>query len=130
MIKHLKKKEKKREHRPPPPPTKKKFVVNVVFVNSSGIIFLLKPNEALSFGTTGSQAPSSSLMDSLYQTATFESSPQMEKFLCDRLLDPAQTISERFRSLFSLRNLKGPGPRNALILGSCILPLVPFSILL
>ncbi|KAK8982322.1 hypothetical protein V6N11_037494 [Hibiscus sabdariffa] len=39
----------------------------------------------------------------------------MEKFLCDRLLDPSQPISERFRALFSLRNLKGPGPRNALI---------------
>ncbi|EOX94514.1 ARM repeat superfamily protein isoform 2 [Theobroma cacao] len=39
----------------------------------------------------------------------------MEKFLCDRLLDPTQPISERFRALFSLRNLKGPGPRNALI---------------
>ncbi|XP_044501501.1 deoxyhypusine hydroxylase [Mangifera indica] len=45
----------------------------------------------------------------------FESSPDMEKFLCDRLLDPTQPISERFRALFSLRNLKGPGPRNALI---------------
>ncbi|XP_039021156.1 deoxyhypusine hydroxylase-like [Hibiscus syriacus] len=39
----------------------------------------------------------------------------MEKFLCDRLLDPSQRISERFRALFSLRNLKGPDPRNALI---------------
>ncbi|PON97359.1 Coatomer beta subunit [Trema orientale] len=42
----------------------------------------------------------------------------MEKFLCDRLLDPTQPISERFRALFSLRNLKGPGPRNALILAT------------
>lgn len=41
----------------------------------------------------------------------------MEKFLCDRLLDPTEPISERFRALFSLRNLKGPGPRNALIQG-------------
>jgi deoxyhypusine monooxygenase len=39
----------------------------------------------------------------------------MEKFLCERLLDPTQPISERFRALFSLRNLKGSGPRNALI---------------
>ncbi|XVE72974.1 hypothetical protein DITRI_Ditri11bG0080800 [Diplodiscus trichospermus] len=39
----------------------------------------------------------------------------MEKFLCDRLLDPTQPISERFLALFSLRNLKGPGHRNALI---------------
>ncbi|XP_048429592.1 deoxyhypusine hydroxylase-A-like isoform X2 [Pyrus x bretschneideri] len=46
---------------------------------------------------------------------TFESSPEMVKFLCDRLLDRAQPISERFRALFSLRNLKGPAPRDALI---------------
>ncbi|KAF3436181.1 hypothetical protein FNV43_RR23273 [Rhamnella rubrinervis] len=51
-------------------------------------------------------------------TTSFESSPDMEKFLCDRLLDPAQPISERFRALFSLRNLKGPAPRNALILAT------------
>ncbi|XP_060676395.1 deoxyhypusine hydroxylase isoform X2 [Ziziphus jujuba] len=48
----------------------------------------------------------------------FESSPEMEKFLCERLLDPNQPISERFRVLFSLRNLKGPAPRNALILAT------------
>ncbi|KAL0714720.1 hypothetical protein Bca4012_021699 [Brassica carinata] len=42
----------------------------------------------------------------------------VEKFLCDRLVDQSQPISERFRALFSLRNLKGPGPRNALILAS------------
>ncbi|KAJ0053581.1 hypothetical protein Pint_01763 [Pistacia integerrima] len=48
-------------------------------------------------------------------TKPFESSPDMENFLCERLLDPTQPISERFRALFSLRNLKGPGPRNALI---------------
>ena len=41
----------------------------------------------------------------------------LEKFLCERLVDQSQPISERFRALFSLRNLKGPGPRNALILG-------------
>ncbi|KAL0724719.1 hypothetical protein Bca4012_039318 [Brassica carinata] len=41
-----------------------------------------------------------------------------EKFLCELLLDHSQPISERFRALFSLRNLKGPGPRNALILAS------------
>ncbi|CAL1401229.1 unnamed protein product [Linum trigynum] len=39
----------------------------------------------------------------------------MEQFLCERLVDPSQPISERFRVLFSLRNLKGPGPRAALI---------------
>ncbi|KAG6502306.1 deoxyhypusine hydroxylase-B-like [Zingiber officinale] len=45
----------------------------------------------------------------------FESSPEMERFLCDRLLDGNQPISERFRALFSLRNLRGAGPREALI---------------
>ncbi|KAJ7977274.1 Deoxyhypusine hydroxylase [Quillaja saponaria] len=48
----------------------------------------------------------------------FVSSPEMEKFLCELLLDPTQPISERFRALFSLRNLKGPGPRNALIIAT------------
>ncbi|KAB2620656.1 deoxyhypusine hydroxylase-B-like [Pyrus ussuriensis x Pyrus communis] len=49
-------------------------------------------------------------------TATsFESSTEMVKFLCDRLLDTTQPISERFRALFSLRNLNGPAPRDALI---------------
>ncbi|KAF5482370.1 hypothetical protein F2P56_002944 [Juglans regia] len=48
----------------------------------------------------------------------FGCSPGMEKFLCDRLGDPAQPISERFRALFSLRNLKGPAPRDALILAT------------
>ncbi|XP_062092530.1 deoxyhypusine hydroxylase [Humulus lupulus] len=57
-------------------------------------------------------------MDSLNHNATFRSSPEMEKFLCNRLLDPTQPISERFRALFSLRNLKGSGPRNALILAT------------
>ncbi|KAI9110192.1 hypothetical protein K1719_018634 [Acacia pycnantha] len=47
----------------------------------------------------------------------FVSSPDMEKFLCKLLLDSMQPISERFRALFSLRNLKGPSPRDALILG-------------
>ncbi|KAK2665621.1 hypothetical protein Ddye_004195 [Dipteronia dyeriana] len=45
----------------------------------------------------------------------FGVSPDMEKFLCQRLLDPTQPISERFRALFSLRNLNGSRPRNALI---------------
>ncbi|CAN6545381.1 unnamed protein product [Malus baccata var. baccata] len=54
--------------------------------------------------------------DAAATTATsFESSPEMVTFLCDRLLDPTQPISERFRALFSLRNLKGPAPRDALI---------------
>ncbi|KAL6968215.1 deoxyhypusine monooxygenase [Sarracenia purpurea var. burkii] len=45
----------------------------------------------------------------------FAVSPETEKFLCDRLLDQNQPISERFRALFSLRNLRGSRPRNALI---------------
>ncbi|PIA45301.1 hypothetical protein AQUCO_01700677v1 [Aquilegia coerulea] len=45
----------------------------------------------------------------------FESSSETEKFLCERLLDQTQPISERFRALFSLRNLRGSGPREALI---------------
>ncbi|KAH6800753.1 hypothetical protein C2S52_001217 [Perilla frutescens var. hirtella] len=40
----------------------------------------------------------------------------MERFLCERLLDEKQPISEQFRVLFSLRNLLGAAPRNALIL--------------
>jgi deoxyhypusine monooxygenase len=44
----------------------------------------------------------------------------MEQFLCERLVDQTQPIHERFRALFSLRNLKGPGPRNALIHGSSL----------
>ncbi|KAJ8747014.1 hypothetical protein K2173_012993 [Erythroxylum novogranatense] len=42
----------------------------------------------------------------------------MEQFLCDRLLDSTQPISERFRALFSLRNLKGSAPRDGLILAA------------
>ncbi|KAI3889987.1 hypothetical protein MKW92_002669 [Papaver armeniacum] len=48
----------------------------------------------------------------------FESSPETEKFLCERLLDQNRSISERFRALFSLRNLRGPGPRQALVLAT------------
>ncbi|XP_058198275.1 deoxyhypusine hydroxylase-like [Rhododendron vialii] len=46
---------------------------------------------------------------------SFTVSAETEKFLCDRLLDQNQPISERFRALFSLRNLRGPRPRTALI---------------
>lgn len=42
----------------------------------------------------------------------------MEEFLCKKLLDSSQPISERFRALFSLRNLHGPGPRQALMLAT------------
>ncbi|KAK9281849.1 hypothetical protein L1049_004755 [Liquidambar formosana] len=49
---------------------------------------------------------------------SFGSSPEMERFLCERLLDPTQPISERFRALFSLRNLRGPAPRDTLILAT------------
>uniref|UniRef100_A0ACD5YVI6 Uncharacterized protein n=1 Tax=Avena sativa TaxID=4498 RepID=A0ACD5YVI6_AVESA len=45
----------------------------------------------------------------------FDSSPEMERFLCGRLLDAEQPIAERFRALFSLRNLRGDGPRQALL---------------
>ncbi|XP_047325917.1 deoxyhypusine hydroxylase-like [Impatiens glandulifera] len=45
----------------------------------------------------------------------FKVSMETEKFLCHRLMDQSQSISERFRALFSLRNLRGSGPRNALI---------------
>jgi hypothetical protein len=47
----------------------------------------------------------------------FQSSPEMERFLCGRLLDAAQPIAERFRALFSLRNLRGDAPRQALLQG-------------
>ncbi|XP_057518702.1 deoxyhypusine hydroxylase [Amaranthus tricolor] len=49
---------------------------------------------------------------------SFEASEETVKFLCDRLVDQTQPISERFRALFSLRNLKGNLPRNALILAT------------
>lgn len=49
---------------------------------------------------------------------SFEASEETVKFLCDRLLDQTQPISERFRALFSLRNLKGHLPRDALILAT------------
>ncbi|XP_045799901.1 deoxyhypusine hydroxylase-like [Trifolium pratense] len=52
--------------------------------------------------------------DSLNDVAWCSSS-EMEKFLCNLVLDSTQPISERFRALFSLRNLKGPTPRTALI---------------
>ncbi|PWA51565.1 ARM repeat superfamily protein [Artemisia annua] len=45
----------------------------------------------------------------------FQVTQETENFLCERLLDQSQPISERFRVLFSLRNLRGPAPRNALI---------------
>lgn len=48
----------------------------------------------------------------------FESSGETEKFLCERLLDQNEEISERFRALFSLRNLRGSQPRQALILAT------------
>lgn len=51
-------------------------------------------------------------------SSPFEVSPHMEKFLCERLLDKTQPIAERFRALFSLRNLQGTGPRQALILAT------------
>jgi deoxyhypusine monooxygenase len=50
-------------------------------------------------------------------SSTFGPTPEMEKFLCDLLLDTAQPIAERFRALFSLRNLHGDGPRCTLLQG-------------
>lgn len=52
------------------------------------------------------------------EITSFSCSSEMEKFLCDRLNDASLPIAERFRALFSLRNLKGPAPRNALILAT------------
>ncbi|GFP96806.1 deoxyhypusine hydroxylase [Phtheirospermum japonicum] len=54
-------------------------------------------------------------MNSYDAKSSFQVSPETEKFLCERLLDQKQPISERFRVLFSLRNLRGAAPRNALI---------------
>uniref|UniRef100_A0A0E0FEJ0 Deoxyhypusine hydroxylase n=1 Tax=Oryza meridionalis TaxID=40149 RepID=A0A0E0FEJ0_9ORYZ len=48
-------------------------------------------------------------------SAAFGATPEMEGFLCDRLLDASQPIAERFRALFSLRNLRGDAPRRALL---------------
>ncbi|KAG0490839.1 hypothetical protein HPP92_007702 [Vanilla planifolia] len=44
--------------------------------------------------------------------------PETVEFLCKRLLDQSQPISERIRALFSLRNLSGDRPREALSRGS------------
>ncbi|KAK3031654.1 hypothetical protein RJ639_035022 [Escallonia herrerae] len=49
---------------------------------------------------------------------SFKASSETVEFLRGRLLDRDQPIAERFRALFSLRNLRGPGPRNALILAT------------
>jgi len=48
-------------------------------------------------------------------SSAFEPSAEMERFLCERLLDADQPIAERFRALFSLRNLRGDAPRRALL---------------
>ncbi len=44
----------------------------------------------------------------------------MEVFLQQLLLDPNSPISDRWRALFTLRNLKGDGPRQALIKGRSV----------
>ncbi|KAK6141624.1 hypothetical protein DH2020_024627 [Rehmannia glutinosa] len=49
-------------------------------------------------------------MDSSDVERSFQVSPETERFLCERLLDQNQPISERFRVLFSLRNLRGAAP--------------------
>ncbi|GMH02359.1 hypothetical protein Nepgr_004198 [Nepenthes gracilis] len=48
----------------------------------------------------------------------FEAPLETVGHLCERLLDQTQPISERFRALFSLRNLRGKEPRDALILAT------------
>uniref|UniRef100_A0A0D6R4J6 Deoxyhypusine hydroxylase n=1 Tax=Araucaria cunninghamii TaxID=56994 RepID=A0A0D6R4J6_ARACU len=45
----------------------------------------------------------------------FEASVTTQQFLAERLVDQKQPIAERFRALFSLRNLRGSIPRQALI---------------
>ncbi|CAA0818688.1 Deoxyhypusine hydroxylase [Striga hermonthica] len=54
-------------------------------------------------------------MDSNVGDCSFQVSAETERFLCGQLLDQNQPIAERFRALFSLRNLRGAAPRNALI---------------
>ncbi|KAK6164505.1 hypothetical protein DH2020_001369 [Rehmannia glutinosa] len=49
-------------------------------------------------------------MDSSDVERSFQVSPEIERFLCERLLDQNQPISERFKVLFSLRNLRGAAP--------------------
>ena len=62
-------------------------------------------------------------------TSAFESSPEMERFLCERLLDAEQPIAERFRALFSLRNLRGDAPRRTLLQGIASLHLIALATL-
>eukprot|EP01018_Ginkgo_biloba_P034187 Gb_33072 [translate_table: standard] len=45
----------------------------------------------------------------------FDASASTEQFLVDQLSDQSLPISQRFRALFSLRNLRGAIPREALI---------------
>ncbi|KAL9257223.1 Deoxyhypusine hydroxylase-like protein [Drosera capensis] len=45
----------------------------------------------------------------------FEATSETVRFLCEKLLDQTQPISERFRALFSLRNLRVSESRDALI---------------
>eukprot|EP00252_Welwitschia_mirabilis_P024542 TRINITY_DN731_c0_g1_i1.p1 TRINITY_DN731_c0_g1~~TRINITY_DN731_c0_g1_i1.p1 ORF type:complete len:346 (+),score=71.37 TRINITY_DN731_c0_g1_i1:65-1039(+) len=45
----------------------------------------------------------------------FETSDEMQRFLSETLLDQTLPISQRFRALFTLRNLQGPLPLQALI---------------
>ncbi|KAH9303464.1 hypothetical protein KI387_015047, partial [Taxus chinensis] len=54
-------------------------------------------------------------MDEASPFLTFEASASTQQFLADLLLDQTLPISERFRALFSLRNLRGSIPRDALI---------------
>ena len=65
-------------------------------------------------------------------SSAFEPSAEMERFLCERLLDADQPIAERFRALFSLRNLRGDAPRRALLQGltslHCLIYATPQSL--
>lgn len=56
-------------------------------------------------------------MDNTFTFSTDMPRPSLvtEQFLVEQLLDTTSAISERFRALFSLRNLRGQVPRDALI---------------
>jgi deoxyhypusine monooxygenase len=54
-------------------------------------------------------------METCTSLPAFEASESTQQFLADKLVDQTLPISERFRALFSLRNLTGSIPREALI---------------
>ena len=118
----------------------KKLGIKSIKLKAQGPNFVIFPNRPIDWGVlllegfnlfpehpipetaceSGRESLRSEFMGSVDEVSNnngFGCSPEMEKFLCERLGDPTQPISERFRVLFSLRNLKGPAPRNALIRG-------------